>query len=116
MRRIPMLALLGCLAAATPVDAQPGQAEVLWRRRCAMCHGSEGDGRTQMGERYGLGDFTSPAWQRARSDEQIRAAILDGGRGMPAFRSRLSRAQLDALVELIRSFSSSRPLPAESPH
>ncbi len=86
--------------------AQPSAGPELWRRRCAMCHGEDGRGRTKVADRAPMPDFASAAWQQQRSDDQIRASIRLGGKDpMPAFKDRLSAQDLDALVRFIRGLA-----------
>lgn len=99
MRRFAMALLLVAPLAAR---AQPSNGAEIWRRRCAMCHGEDGRGQTQQGQRSSIPDLTNPAWQALRTDERIRAAILLGGKQMPGFKDRLAKEDLDALVGFIR--------------
>src|SRR5260370_26978967 len=58
--------------------------------RCLECHGGDGEG-TKWG----------PALATRvpkLSDDQLRAAIVDGKGKMPAFRAKLTAAEVDALV------------------
>lgn len=101
MRALAFALLLACPLSTA---AQPSAGAELWRRRCAMCHGEDGRGRTQVAERVPIPDFASPEWQRSHSDDRIRASIVLGGKDpMPAFKDRLSAGDLDALIQLIRS-------------
>ena len=78
-------------------------AQTLWGAQCATCHGAEGRGD---GNPLPAGvDFTDPVWQEARTDDQIKAAIFEGKPPMPAYGDRVSAAQLDALVKVVRAFS-----------
>jgi mono/diheme cytochrome c family protein len=75
-------------------------ASDLFQRRCARCHGADGTGST-----FPAPDFTNARWHRQRSDDQLLVSILEGkGRGMPAFRGKLSDEGADELVTLIRTF------------
>jgi mono/diheme cytochrome c family protein len=69
----------------------------LYGQRCAGCHG--GDGSGGIGPRLAGGrvvsQFPDPA-------DQI-AIVTDGRRGMPAFGSRLSTVEIEAIVEYTRT-------------
>jgi mono/diheme cytochrome c family protein len=98
------LACASLLTFAVAAGAESSSGAELWRRRCAMCHGDDGRGDTQVAERTPMPDLASASWQRSRSDERIRAAIRLGGRApMPAFKDRLTSEDLDALVRFIRA-------------
>ncbi|MDX2092301.1 MAG: cytochrome c [Kofleriaceae bacterium] len=92
---------------ATPLVVD---APAAYRARCASCHGEGGDGdgiaATSLTSRPRA--FRNPAWQRATTDERIRAVIIDGGASvglsplMPAHPD-LSATELDELVRFIRA-------------
>jgi mono/diheme cytochrome c family protein len=93
---------------ATPTAAVAACSPV-YRERCAACHGDggRGDGPSARSLRPPPRDFANPRWQEERSDEQLRAVIVDGGAaiglgpGMPASPD-LSREDVDGLVACIR--------------
>jgi mono/diheme cytochrome c family protein len=104
------LALLGLLAlVASPATAQkavsPAQAKELFLKKCALCHGKEGQPNAIFAKQ-GVRAFVDPAWQKSRTDEQIRTSILKGrpGTSMVSFEKELKPAEVDALVGLIRAF------------
>lgn len=71
----------------------------LFSQHCAACHGEQGDG--------GIGvPLSLPSFQTSVSDEYLRRTIRNGrpGRVMPAF-SRLSDAEVDALVKQLRTWA-----------
>lgn len=94
-------------AASAPIPVSPAcvPAQKLFVQECSMCHGVNGAGFASIG----TPNFTSPAWQRAHSDAQLKAAIhngLSGAGHMPAFGDRLSSAQIDALIHcVVRGFA-----------
>lgn len=71
-----------------------------------MCHGLDGKGYTAIH----TPDFTSPKWQAAHTDRQISGAIENGvtGTSMPAWRGKLTAAQVHDLVGYIRSLSAEK--------
>ena len=69
-----------------------------YRRFCSRCHG--GDYTGELGR---TPDFTSRSWHGRRSDSQLLVSILEGkGRGMPAYRGKLSEGQARDLVAYLR--------------
>ena len=116
MRTIGLLALF-TLAAASPAlaRADDGTAE-LWSKNCAKCHGKDGRGKTLLGRKLKIVDYTDPAWQKKVSDDELKKAILegageprkDGTTPMPSFKEKLDEAQADALVKWIRNFAQER--------
>jgi mono/diheme cytochrome c family protein len=83
----------------------PGQ---IWEERCIRCHGADGRGRTKQGRKLKTPDMTLPKWQSHLSDEKIIQAITDGvpKRKMPAFKQKLSKEEIQALVPYIRALGS----------
>jgi mono/diheme cytochrome c family protein len=82
-------------------------AHTVYSRRCASCHGEDGDAKTEKGELYGATDFTSKKWwdKERPTDARLRRAIKAGkSGGMPAFGERLSAAEISALATYVRGF------------
>lgn len=105
---------LAAAAAIAPATQQPAQAAdeattLLFRRRCASCHGMDGRGDTTAGKQVGVKDWKDGKTLKALSDDQIRAIIRDGKKApdgkerMPEGK-RLDAAQIDALLGMVRSF------------
>ena len=89
------------LAAASSAGAQDSAAgRTLFEKRCAECHGADGNG----------GEFASGILSRVAgySDAELSALIRSGvpGRGMPAFP--LSDNEMSALVMHLRTLRPSR--------
>ena len=65
-------------------------------------------------------NFTDPAFQRSMTDAQLKVAIENGNRGMPAFGAVLTPKQISLMIEAyIRKLDSSikpSPLPAHPRH
>ena len=79
------------------VDA-PG----LFAENCATCHGQDGRARTFHGWFLNAQDFTELTWQA--SEAEIIHAINTGPGLMPAFRKKLSVAEIGALAAYVHSF------------
>ena len=77
----------------------------LFATACARCHGPAGAPEAARAAQLGVRDLTSPEFQRSLSDEDIHERIMRGSmnRRMPSFASKLSEAQVDALVGYVRS-------------
>ncbi|MDY6980773.1 MAG: c-type cytochrome [Pseudomonadota bacterium] len=97
------IALAGCQEPSSDAAAQANGAQ-LYAQHCAACHGDNGGG--------GVGvPLNLPAFQYGVSDDFLKVTIQRGrpGRVMPAF-SELSEAEVDALVEHLRSWAPGRPV------
>lgn len=79
--------------------------ELLWMRNCARCHGSNGQGGSQVAI-----SFASADWQASYDDAGI-ARVIAGGKApnMPAFANLLTPEQIAELVKQIRLFGDTRP-------
>lgn len=84
-------------------EARLERGRAVYSERCARCHGSDGQGRTRMGETVESPDLSDPAWQRARTDARMIASVANGRGQMPAFRKRLSRQDIAASVAYVRT-------------
>jgi mono/diheme cytochrome c family protein len=86
-------------------ESAPARAVTLFRQLCVRCHGGDGRGRDRI--RGAPPDFTNHAWQSRHTNVQLIASIRQGkGNRMPSFTDRLNRAEIAALVALIRRFDS----------
>ena len=116
MKSVSKMAVTGLLAlvctAVLPraASAEPDVKTVrLWKVKCASCHGADGKGKTETGEKLGIPDMTTADWQKKVTDAEAKTAILDGFKrpekkeGMDAYKEKLEPAQVDALVEYVRA-------------
>lgn len=97
--------MLGASASASEARAD---ANADYRTLCASCHGSSGrgDGAAARAMPVGLPDFTSPAYQKQRSDADLERVIRGGaGAFMQPYARALDDARVRALVQLIRGFA-----------
>jgi mono/diheme cytochrome c family protein len=80
----------------------------LFNRNCARCHGADGRGDTPLGHLYKAPDFTDSEWWKKNSDisgrKTLRSIVTRGKAGMPAFGKKLTRAEINLLVDRIRRF------------
>lgn len=107
--RCAKLVLAGILAVATTASAQDAKTTRLWKAKCASCHGAEGKGNTETGQKMGIPDFTTAKWQKEVSAEEAKKAITDGfkrpgkSEGMDPYKDKLEPEQIDALTAYIKS-------------
>jgi mono/diheme cytochrome c family protein len=84
-------------------------ASANWNANCASCHGKDGSGSTMMGKKLGVKDYRDPKVQTSFSDAEMERAIKEGVKTsgketMKPFGSKLSQADIKALVAYVRSF------------
>jgi mono/diheme cytochrome c family protein len=85
------------------------EAESLFVRRCARCHGADGRAYMKPGEVGVARTFTDKKWQAEVSDRRLINSITRGCGGMPSFRGTLSRKQIKALVAYVRKLGQGEP-------
>ena len=87
----------------------------LYRTNCARCHGADGRGDTPMGQTHDVPDFTDHDWWREHAKTTNRGKLLsvvnNGKAEMPAFGKKLTRSQIELLVDYVRRFRKSSPPP-----
>ncbi len=98
------------LLIAGAVSARAADAKETFEKDCAKCHGVDGKGKTKMGEKLGVKDYTDPKVQEEMKDAEMTKAIKEGVKEkgtdktkMKAF-SDLSDSDVKALVAYVRSF------------
>ncbi len=83
------------------------EAGQIYRENCAVCHGDRGDGDTRA--RHGLDpkprDFTTPGAAAELDRKRMVTAVVQGreGTAMVAWHGRLTMAQIEGVVDYIRS-------------
>lgn len=100
-RAVLMIAASSFLIAA-PAFGQG--AASLFKSRCAGCHGAEGKGDTGIGKSMHLRPLGSADVQK-QSDAELTSWITDGKGAMPAYKDKLSGAQIKDLVGYIRELA-----------
>jgi len=98
MRLLLVIALFSLVVtlALPPMAAAQGAADT-YKAKCAMCHGADGTGKAPMGS-----NLTSADVQKM-SDADLIADITNGKGKMPAYKGKLTDAQIKDLVAYIRT-------------
>jgi len=81
----------------------PNSTASTYKTNCVSCHGPDGRGSV-VGKSLHAADFHSAQVQQ-QSDEQLADVVGQGRGNMPAFGTRLSKGQIDALVKYIRTLA-----------
>ena len=80
-----------------------GDATSVYNSKCASCHDRDGRARSRHARHEKARDLTTAEWQDSVSDERIYNSVSNGkGKNMPAFKKKLSEAQMDELVNYVR--------------
>jgi len=82
--------------------AQSGEAT--YKARCQSCHGAEGAPNPGIAKMMGVKPANDPA-VKAHSEAQMIAITTNGKGKMPAFKGKLSDAQIKDSVAYFRTFA-----------
>ena len=94
---------------AQTAPAVPGLEDVTlvaWSQNCTPCHGELGRGDGPRGPMLKATNLSDPAWQQARTDQDIAKAIKLGRGAMPAFN--LPDTTIVNLVRLVRMMNAAQ--------
>jgi mono/diheme cytochrome c family protein len=95
--------VLLAVSAVAPVLAQDSGADV-YKTKCASCHGATGMADSGAGKAMKVKPATDPDVKKMTEDEMI--AVTTNGQGkMPAYKGKLTDAQIKASVEFYRTFA-----------
>ena len=97
------------LLIAGAVSVRAADAKENWEKNCAKCHGPDGKGKTKMGEKLGIKDYSEAKVQDAIKEDEMAKAIKEGVKDgdktkMKAFGETLSADEIKALVKYVRDF------------
>jgi mono/diheme cytochrome c family protein len=105
---------------ANPVKSSPeslARAKKWWNVDCAMCHGKDGNGKTDMAAdmKLTLADFTDPNSLKDRTDGELFYIIKNGHQQMPPEGNRVKLEENWDLVNYVRSLAKSKSEPEQKP-
>ena len=83
-------------------SARADDGAAVFNAKCATCHGPDGSGSTPAGKAMKARDFSSPEVQ-SQSDAQLAEIVTNGKNKMPAYKGKLTDAQIKDLVAYIRT-------------
>ncbi len=108
MKKLIVLGALALMAGAVSVRA--ADAKDLWAKNCVKCHGEDGKGKTKMGEKLAIKDYTDAKVQAEMKDEEMAKAIKEGVKEkgsdkvrMKGFGDTLSDDEVKSLVTYVRT-------------
>jgi mono/diheme cytochrome c family protein len=93
--------LLLAASVAGPAFAQAPGADT-YKAKCAMCHGADGLAATPMAKNLKVLSFKDPAMVNA-PDAQFIASTTNGKNKMPAYKGKLTDAQIKDVISYIRT-------------
>jgi cytochrome c6 len=87
---------------AAPAALAAADGAALYKAKCASCHGADGAGQTAMGKAMKLRDLRSAEVQK-QTDAELFKLTADGKGKMPAYKGKLTDAEITALVAHMRT-------------
>jgi mono/diheme cytochrome c family protein len=99
--RILLAAVSLSASLASPSYAQSTGADT-YKSKCMMCHGPDGLGNTPAGKLAKIVSYKDPSIV-SKPDADLIAIIKTGKNKMPAFATKLSNDQIQAVVDYIRT-------------
>ena len=103
MKTILTLAAAALLVTPLFADATP-DGGAIFKSKCALCHGPDGNGQTPVGKSMKVRPLGSQEVQKL-TDAELATIISDGKEKMPAFKGKLSPEEVKQVVAYIRTFS-----------
>ena len=103
-RSIVTILALSILIVAPSAFAGGGGPDgaAIFKAKCAMCHGPDGAGQTPMGKNLKVRALGSADVQK-QTDAELTKWISDGKGKMPAYKGKLTPADIDAVLGFIRT-------------
>jgi cytochrome c6 len=74
----------------------------LYKAKCAACHAADGSGSTTVGKNLKVKPFASAEVQKC-TDAELTKTISDGKGKMPAYAKKMTPAEIESLVAVIRT-------------
>ena len=97
---VVLAAVLSLFSAALRAQDAPS----LFKAKCAGCHGGDGSGNTSAGKSLKLRDLGSADVQK-QTDAELTAIITNGKSPMPAYKGKVTDAQIQELVTYVRGLA-----------
>jgi mono/diheme cytochrome c family protein len=101
-----------------PTDKSQARAKEIYRDDCALCHGNNGDGKTDVAKDMDLGlkDWSDPKTLADRPDHELFNVIRNGkGKMPPEAEGRAKDDEVWNLIIYIRNLYKLPPAPAPAP-
>lgn len=96
-----MMALLAvAFLPAAVAQGASADAAGLYKTKCSICHGADGAGKAA----FKNSDLRTPEVQK-QSDAELQEAVAGGKGRMPAFKDKIAKDQIAALVAYVRTLA-----------
>jgi cytochrome c6 len=93
------------LSAFAQNAASPGQT--VFKARCVMCHGADGQANTTMGRQLNALSLLSDEVKKLSADE-MKQVVTEGKGSMPSFADQLTPEEITEVVAYVRSLEKNK--------
>jgi mono/diheme cytochrome c family protein len=102
-----LLSLASAASVAPAFGADLAKGKSIYGDKCLKCHGEKGKGDGPKAEDLEKkpADYTDKAKMVKFTDEDLKKAVKEGKKPMPAFGKKLTDEQIDAVIAYIRTFA-----------
>jgi mono/diheme cytochrome c family protein len=109
-------ALLFGLAGSVAVSGCAPERDLgtrVWKRRCAVCHGVDGSGRTRFAAGRPYANLVDGVWKHSPETRSMRELLLHGEpkSPMPAFEGKLTPGEIDAVIVYVQKLAARKVTP-----
>ncbi len=80
-------------------SAEEDVGEAIYRSRCKVCHGEDGNPKKFAED---SASFNDEAWKKATTPEAIERVIAEGRKRMPAFKNKLTPEEIKAVSAYVK--------------
>lgn len=118
---LPAVLLVGYSVSAQTAKSSgeiPAHVKEIYKVDCALCHGDNGNGKTDLATGMGLtlSDFNDPKTLQGKTDQELFDLIRKGKDKMPPEEvGRAKDAEVRSLILFVRNLSKGQPVPTETP-
>lgn len=81
-----------------------GDAAAVYAKNCASCHAKDGTGKTKMGEKSKVKDYTDAKVQASFTDAEALKVILEGKDKMKGYKDKITAEEAAEQVKYVRAF------------
>jgi mono/diheme cytochrome c family protein len=102
-----LLSVASAALSAPAFGADLAIGKSIYGDKCLKCHGQKGkgDGRKAADLEKKPADYTDKAKMAKFTDEDLKKAVKEGKKPMPAFGKKLSDEEIDGVIAYIRTFA-----------
>jgi len=104
---VTLLSVATAVLVAPAFGADLAKGKSIYGDKCLKCHGEKGkgDGRKAADLEKKPADYTDKAKMAKFTDEDLKKAVKEGKKPMPAFGKKLTDEQIDNVIAYIRTFA-----------